>query len=91
MKKKRIHIIVSGLVQGVFFRASTLDKARNLIVVGWVRNLPDGTVEINAEGEDGKLSQLLDWARKGPVGARVDHIDYFWDDYRGEFESFFVR
>ena len=71
---QRVRIVVGGRVQGVFFRATTCDVARRLKLAGWVRNCPDGTVEIVAEGDPEALVRLRDWCRKGPPGARVDMV-----------------
>ena len=69
----RLHLVVSGRVQGVWFRASTQRQARSLGLVGEVWNRADGAVEIIAEGPAADLAQLEQWARGGPPGARVDH------------------
>ena len=71
---KRIHARVTGLVQGVFFRASTRDTARALGLNGWVRNMPDGSVELEAEGPGDRISQLLIWLNQGPQYARVENV-----------------
>ncbi|MHA2006001.1 MAG: acylphosphatase [Promethearchaeota archaeon] len=76
MKEKRIIIKVFGLVQGVFFRYSTRKFARNLGLTGYVKNMPDGSVYIEAEGPEKKLKKLLEYSRKGPKNARVDQLDY---------------
>jgi acylphosphatase len=68
-------ILVSGLVQGVGFRWHTREQARSLGVVGWVRNLPDGRVEVHAEGSQENVQRLLDWLAKGPRHARVERVD----------------
>jgi acylphosphatase len=68
---RRARAIVTGRVQGVSFRASTCSEARRLGVVGWVRNLPDGSVELEAEGDDDRVAALLAWCEHGPPGARV--------------------
>ncbi|MBK8816022.1 MAG: acylphosphatase [Methylococcaceae bacterium] len=73
--KRHVKIWVSGRVQGVFFRQSTKNKARELGVFGKVKNLEDGRVEIIVQAEDTQLQPFLDWCRKGPITARVDHID----------------
>ena len=72
---KRIHARVTGLVQGVFFRASTRDTARALGLVGWVRNMPDGSVELEAEGPEDRISQLVIWLNQGPQYARVGNVE----------------
>jgi acylphosphatase len=68
------HFLVSGQVQGVFFRAATEAAARRLGVTGWVRNLADGSVELVACGEDTKLSELERWLWQGPPRARVEQV-----------------
>lgn len=87
-EQARAHIIVSGLVQGVFYRASTADFARKLSVCGWVKNLNDGKVEIMAEGEKQNLEKFVEWCRKGPPHASVSGVDVNWQKYSGEFNSF---
>jgi acylphosphatase len=67
----RRRIVVQGRVQGVFFRASTRDMARSLGLVGWVRNLPDHTVEIEVEGSQEAVAELIRWAHDGPPAANV--------------------
>ena len=71
---RRVRAIVSGRVQGVSYRASTVDEARRLGVVGWVKNRVDGKVELEAEGTDERVAALLDWCQYGPPNARVDHV-----------------
>lgn len=90
-KLVRAHIYVSGLVQGVFFRASMQEVARSLGVRGWVRNLPDGRVEAVLEGEEDKVLKVIEWARKGPPLARVEEVKVEWEEYRGEFRDFSIR
>jgi acylphosphatase len=75
---KRLRAIVSGRVQGVGYRASTADEARRLGVRGWVRNRPDGTVEVDAQGDEPVLERLLVYLRQGPRGARVRTVDVDW-------------
>jgi acylphosphatase len=81
---KRLHAFVSGRVQGVFFRAHTQERARSLGLSGWVRNLPDGRVEIAAEGGETKLKTLLEWLHTGPPAARVARVDTTWESPCGE-------
>lgn len=73
-EKKHIKILVSGKVQGVFYRASTKSKALELGVTGWVRNLPDGKVCIEAEGSEDQLNEFVKWCATGPEWARVDGV-----------------
>ncbi|MBD3354894.1 acylphosphatase [Candidatus Woesearchaeota archaeon] len=91
MPKSRIHLIIKGRVQGVFFRANTQKHAEKLNLEGWVKNLPDGNVEVVAEGEKEKIKDFISFCRKGPSSARVDDIDIRWEDYTGEFKSFSIR
>ena len=89
--KTRVHVWVSGIVQGVFFRANTKDLALRLGVNGWVRNLPDGRVEAVFEGEEEKVKEMIEFCKKGPPGSRVDEIDVKEEKYKGEFNSFEIR
>ena len=89
--KSRVHVLVSGSVQGVFFRAGTRDTALGLGVKGWVRNTADGEVEAVFEGEKESLEKMLEFCRKGPPGARVEDIDVKWEEHREEFDSFEIR
>ena len=88
MYPEQVHILVSGMVQGVFFRYSTVSRARELGLTGWVRNLSDGRVEILAQGGKKKLEQLVEWSRRGPDGARVSGVEFFWEEAKLTFSSF---
>lgn len=81
---KRAKVIVHGAVQGVFFRADARDRARSLGLAGWVRNVPDGTVEAVLEGDDERVESMVEWCRRGPVGARVEEIEVDWSEPEGE-------
>ena len=72
---QRRRVVVQGHVQGVFFRETTKRRALSAGVAGWVRNLPDGRVEAVFEGERAAVERLVDYAREGPRGARVDWVD----------------
>ncbi|PPD49962.1 MAG: acylphosphatase [Methylobacter sp.] len=72
---RHVNIVVSGRVQGVYFRAFTRRKAKQLDLAGRATNLADGRVEIIAQGDDESIAQFITWCRKGPITARVDHID----------------
>jgi acylphosphatase len=84
----RVHLRIYGQVQGVFFRASTEAEARRLGLTGWVRNRPDGSVEVVAEGPKAKLEELLAWCRHGPPRAQVDRVEVEWGEAGGEFSGF---
>ncbi len=75
LEQNALHFWVAGKVQGVYFRASTAKKAQKLNLAGWVKNLPDGRVEVLAQGNDDSLKQLLHWCQKGPVLAKVSNIE----------------
>ncbi len=83
MSPTRAHVMVTGRVQGVFFRASTRDMAQGLGLRGWVRNLPDGGVEAVFEGEREQVEAAVAWCRTGPPAARVGHCDVIWEEARG--------
>ncbi|WP_025322656.1 acylphosphatase [Deferrisoma camini] len=84
MDDVRAHVVVSGRVQGVWFRASTRDVARRLGLRGWVRNVPNGDVEAVFEGPRPQVEEAIAWCRRGPPAARVDHCDVIWEEPRGE-------
>jgi len=88
MAQKRIHLMIRGRVQGVYFRQSSVREARRLGLTGWVKNRPDGSVEVVAEGEEDQVKDFLGWAQHGPSTARVDKVDTRWRSYTGEFASF---
>jgi len=88
---RRMHLWVSGRVQGVFFRASARDQAEHLGLTGWVRNVPGGRVEIVAEGDDEDLEKLRRWARRGPAYAYVTELEETMEPATGEFKEFDVR
>jgi len=86
----RVHLLISGSVQGVGFRAKTRQQAETLGVNGWVCNLPDGRVELVAEGEPALVDQLVDWCRSGPVRATVTDVKIEREAPAGE-SSFSIR
>jgi acylphosphatase len=88
---KALRLIISGRVQGVWFRASTMEVAHRLGIIGWVRNTPDGSVETHIQGEDEAVDHILEWCRQGPPGARVDSVDISDTLIEKEYRSFFVR
>jgi len=86
----RLHLRVWGQVQGVYFRASTLEQASQRGLRGWVRNRADGSVEVVAEGDEAALRELLSWSGRGPPLARVEEVEAVWADEAG-LEGFEVR
>lgn len=91
MEKKRVHVWISGRVQGVFFRAYTQDAARNHGVTGWVRNVPDGRVEAVFEGDASAVDAMVQWCHRGSPLSRVDGVEVHEEPYQGEFAEFGVR
>lgn len=88
---QRLELRVRGRVQGVAFRAYARTRARQLGLVGWVRNEPDGSVRLVAEGPDEALRALADWAAHGPDHARVDRCDSAWGQAAGTFSEFIIK
>ena len=88
---RRIKLVVSGRVQGVYFRMFTQKKAKQLSIKGCVRNLPDGRVEIIAEADSDSIEKLIQWSHKGPITARVDQVDLFELEIDEAFTSFEIR
>lgn len=91
MEYARAYIKVYGIVQGVFFRSSMKRVADKLGVKGWVRNLPDGSVEAVIEGPRDRVEELIKWAHRGPPLARVDKVEVVWEQYIGEFKDFRIK
>lgn len=89
--EKRLHLNITGRVHGVFYRASAQRKALSLGLTGWVRNVPDGSVEVLAEGDEAALSQLMEWCWQGPTAAAVRDVAPTWEEATGEFSDFQVR
>ncbi|GIX47901.1 MAG: acylphosphatase [Candidatus Tectimicrobiota bacterium] len=91
MPPVRVRCLVHGRVQGVNFRAATRQQARRLGLHGWVRNCPDGTVEVVAEGEAAAVEQLVQWCHQGPPAARVTQVEVSWEAARGDLPPFTIR
>jgi acylphosphatase len=87
----RLRLVASGRVQGVFFRGAAAAQARALGIVGYGRNLEDGTVEIVAEGPRDALELIAKWAHRGPAAARVDGVRIEWSEVIGKFSTFGIR
>ena len=89
MECVRAHLFIRGRVQGVFFRQSMREVASRNGVRGWVRNRSDGrTVEAVLEGPRDAVLKVVEWAKVGPPGARVEDVEVRWEEYRGEFNDF---
>ena len=86
--KVKAHVIVSGRVQGVFFRIETARTAIANHVTGWVRNLSNGQVEAVFEGEKRDVEIILDFCKRGPSGAHVEATEVTWKNWKGEFSDF---
>ena len=84
----RVRLIIEGRVQGVWFRASTRNEARKLGVFGWVKNRPDGKVEVLAEGAEDNVDKLIAWCHQGPSYAKVSHVKERKEEWKDEFDSF---
>ena len=89
--KTRIHVFISGRVQGVFFRSNTKRVADTLGIKGWVRNLSDGRVEVMVEGERNGIDRFIKSLKKGTGAARVDNVEIETQEYKGEFKDFSIR
>lgn len=88
---RRVKVLVSGRVQGVYFRVFTQNKAKHFAIKGSVRNLPDGRVEIIAEAEHLTIEKFIKWCHKGPVTARVDQLEITDLSSDGALTSFEIK
>lgn len=88
MSDIRAHVLISGKVQGVYFRQNMKQVAKRHNVKGWVRNLKNGKVEAVLEGEEMSVNEVIEWCHVGPSGAVVDDVEVEFEDYKGEFNSF---
>ncbi len=89
--QKNLHAVVRGRVQGVFFRAWTRETARSLGLKGWVRNRPDGSVEVLAQGLELSLKKLLALLHRGPPSAGVTDVIVDWESINETFDTFDIR
>jgi acylphosphatase len=89
--RKRVHVYITGRVQGVAFRAKTRNEAIRNNVSGWVRNLPDGGVEAVFEGRPEDVERVVGWCRGGPSLAVVEHMEVLEEPYTGTFKEFNIR
>ena len=81
---KRARVVVSGSVQGVFFRTRRVTGRARSALAGWVRNVRDGSVEAAFEGDDERVESMVEWCRRGPAGARVEEVEVEWAEPEGE-------
>jgi len=90
MEQQRVRLLVSGKVQGVFFRQALKVVAKKNNVSGWVRNLKDKRVEVVLEGDNKSINSVIAWARIGPANSRVDDIEVINEEFKNEFSTFEV-
>ena len=88
---KRIHVYISGIVQGVFFRAATRRAAADFNLTGWVRNMDNGRVEAVLEGEDVDVEKMIAWCKVGPPAAKVEKVVTAEEHYTGGFQYFNIK
>ena len=89
--KLNVHVLISGMVQGVWFRSSTKQKAEQLGLTGWVRNTSDGSVEAVFEGEEKIVKEMIEWCHRGPPLAKVENVDVKKQNPTNGFDDFSVR
>jgi acylphosphatase len=90
-EKAALQAVVCGHVQGVFFRAFVLEKARTLGIFGYVRNFPTGQVEVSAEGSKSSLEKLVEFLKKGPPAAKVTDLKIKWLNFSGKYTHFVIE
>ena len=90
MARVRAKVRVYGRVQGVFFRATTQEVARELGLKGYVRNLPDGSVEAVFEGDEEGVRKAIEWCHRGPPTARVERVEVSWEEPKGDYDDFVI-
>ena len=89
--KSKVQVIISGRVQGVWFRANTKNKAEQLGITGWVRNTDDGKVEALFEGKDDNVKEMLEWCKHGPPMAKVTDVKVERNFDQDEYNSFSIK
>jgi acylphosphatase len=89
--KSKVQVIISGRVQGVWFRANTKNKAEQLGITGWVRNTDDGKVEALFEGKDDHIKEMLEWCKHGPLMAKVTDVKIKQNPDQDEYNSFLIK
>jgi acylphosphatase len=88
---QKAHVIISGRVQGVFFRAETRRAAERIGVTGWVRNRPDGTVEAVFDGNPQAVKDAIAWCHRGSPMSKVEDVQVTWEESDGAFTDFSIR
>jgi acylphosphatase len=91
MEIARLHIVIEGIVQGVFYRASTIEESGKLGLTGWVKNCSDGRVEAVFEGDIDNIKKIVEWCKEGPPGAVVRNVETTWERATGEYDSFTIK
>ena len=89
--KLRAQIVIYGIVQGVWFRVNTKNKAEQLNITGWVRNTSDGNVEALFEGEESNINEIIEWCHHGPPSAMVEKVEIKKSYATNEFNHFFIK
>lgn len=89
--KRHLDINIYGKVQGVFFRQMAMEEAEKLGIVGYADRLQDGSIQIEAEGEEEELKKFLQWCQRGPYLAKIEMIIFVFSDKNGEFAVFEIR
>ena len=89
--KTNVHVLISGRVQGVWYRASTKQKAEQLDIKGWVRNTEDGCVEAIFQGDEKQVNEMINWCYQGPPLAKVDDVKIMKKDCDDVFEAFTIK
>ncbi len=91
MEQARAYIIISGMVQGVWFRAFVQRTAQAVGLTGWVKNMPDGSVEATIEGAKPAIEMVILECKKGPPSSRVQNVSVDWQEITGQFDSFTIE
>jgi len=89
--KSTVHVVISGRVQGVWFRANTKQKAEQLGMTGWVRNTADGKVEALFEGDEKHIQEMIDWCHRGPPMAQIDNVEITEQSSSNGFDGFSIK
>jgi len=89
--KSRIHVVIAGRVQGVWFRASIRDKAQQLGLKGWVKNIPGGDVEAVFDGEEKLVNEMVEWCHHGPPMAEVENVKIKKEQSSNDFDDFLIK